>query len=61
MAGTHLKDNNLTFALCKEDNNREISDKEKAAVKDDNLPLCVSTNQLTNVLNITAAAIEEHL
>ena len=61
MAGTRLKDINLALTLRKEDNDWEITDKEKAAIKVDNLFPCVSASQLTKGLNITTATIGSYL
>ena len=52
MAGTRLKDIDLTLALCRDDTDWEMTDKEKAAFNVNNLVLCVSASQLTKVLNI---------
>ena len=61
IAEMRLKDIDLTFTLQKEDNNKEMTEKKKAAITDDPLLLCVTASQLTKVMNITAAAIEAYL
>jgi hypothetical protein len=61
LAGTRLEDIDLTLALRKDDNDKEMTDKEKAALTDDTLLLCVTASQLTKVMHIIASAIEVYL
>jgi hypothetical protein len=61
MVGTRLEDIDVALALRREESKTEMSAKEKAAVRDDTILICVTAGQLTKVLNIVAAAFESYL
>ena len=61
LAGTCLKDINLSLVLHREENKIELMAMEKATIKGDSLLIYVFTSQLTKVIAITIAAVKAYV
>ena len=60
LAGTRLEDIDVSLVLRKADESEDLSPKEKSALYQDTVLICTSANQLSKVLNITAAIFESY-